>query len=164
MAVVHEHDDGAVSTLVTAPYIACDGLGTYLAIVAIRPAHRNTTLAIPLALCLYTIVGVSFTLAMAAASAAFAEIEALPVARMTVKAIASARHIIETTTALILHAHRIFIGSHLFGKKRSKKKPAPNIVATAMPTKMLNDAIPTKSSLWTLAEEWSLSICDCCFT
>jgi hypothetical protein len=65
----------------------------------------------------------------------------------TVNAIASARAMNDTTTEDIFHASLTDLLSCLSGQKRSKKKPDPNIVATAIPTKILYDAMPTKSSL-----------------
>ena len=72
----------------------------------------------------------------------------------TVKARASARAIIETVREHIFHASLTGLDSERSGQKRSKKKPEPKIVATAMPMKMLNEAMPTKSLLWTDAFPW----------
>lgn len=112
-------------------------VSAYLAIVPPRPTHRKTTLAIARALSRYRRGGLSVSRAMAAASSLSAEIQALPVATMTVKPMASAKVMSVTTSADILQAHRIFLGSNLSGKKRSKKNAAPKMVATATPTKML---------------------------
>lgn len=57
----------------------------------------------------------------------------------------------ETVREHIFHASRTDFDSVRSGQKRSKKKPEPKIVATAMPTKILKEAIPTKSLLWTRA-------------
>jgi hypothetical protein len=65
----------------------------------------------------------------------------------TVKARASARAIKETVREHIFHASLTDFDSERSGQKRSKKKPEPNIVATAMPTKILKEAMPTKSLL-----------------
>jgi hypothetical protein len=65
----------------------------------------------------------------------------------TVNAIASARAMNDTTTEHVFHATLIDLLSVLSGQNRSKKKPDPKIVATAIPTKILYEAMPTKSSL-----------------
>lgn len=51
----------------------------------------------------------------------------------------------------IFHASLTDLDSERSGQKRSKKKPDPKIVATAMPMKMLKEAMPMKSLLWTEA-------------
>ena len=101
------------------------------------PTHKNTTLAIARPLSRYLRGGLIFSRAISSASSELAEIQALPVATMTVNANASANVISVITRALILHAHRILRGSYRSGKKRSKKKAAPKMVATAIPTNML---------------------------
>lgn len=53
---------------------------------------------------------------------------------------------IETVTAEIFHESRTAFVSIRSGQKRSKKNAAPKTVATAMPTKMLKEAMPTTSS------------------
>lgn len=55
----------------------------------------------------------------------------------TVKAKASASAIMETVTEDIFHASLTDLDSERSGQKRSKKKPDPKIVATAMPMKTL---------------------------
>ncbi len=60
-------------------------------------------------------------------------------------AIASARAIMDTTIEQIFHAILTDALSCLSGQNRSKKKPEPKMVATAMPMKMLYDATPMKS-------------------
>lgn len=67
---------------------------------------------------------------MASASAELAVIEAEYLATMTVNPRAAARDMTEAMTAQILHAHRMFAGSYRSGQKRSKKNPAPKMVAT----------------------------------
>ena len=57
--------------------------------------------------------------------------------KRTVSAIASANASIDTITAHILHARCTSWLSDRSGQKRSKKKPAPKMVATAIPQKML---------------------------
>jgi hypothetical protein len=52
--------------------------------------------------------------------------------------------IIVTTTAEIFHEIRTCLHSCLSGQNRSKKKAAPKMNATAIPTKMLYDAAPMK--------------------
>jgi hypothetical protein len=108
-----------------------------LATVATIPSQRKTVAAMARPLCRYVNGGSKLSRAMSAASSESAEIQALPVATITVNAKASAIAHSVTKTALSRHAHRIFLGSHRFGKKRSKKNPAPKIVATATPVKML---------------------------
>jgi len=66
---------------------------------------------------------------------------------MTVNAIASAKAINETTKEDIFHAVLTAGFSCLSGQKRSKKKPEPNMVATAIPMKILYEAMPMKSLL-----------------
>ena len=51
----------------------------------------------------------------------------------------------------IFHASLTDFVSERLGQKRSKKKADPKIVATAIPIKILKEAMPTKSSLWTAA-------------
>lgn len=68
----------------------------------------------------------------------------------TVRAIASASPITHARTAQNFHANRTALLSCLSGQKRSKKNPAPNIVATNMPTKILKDAMPINSLLYTV--------------
>jgi hypothetical protein len=51
----------------------------------------------------------------------------------------------------IFHASLTDLDSERSGQKRSKKPPDPKIVATAMPMKMLKEAMPMKSLLWTEA-------------
>lgn len=80
---------------------------------------------------------------MARASAVLAVIVAEYLATMTVKPRASAKAMIVTTTALILQDHRMFVGSYRSGQKRSKKNPAPKIVATAIPTLNQQSAMNT---------------------
>ena len=55
----------------------------------------------------------------------------------TVIAIASAKAITHMMTAHIFQARCTDLLSFRSGQNRSKKKAAPNIVATAIPTKML---------------------------
>jgi pyruvate kinase len=52
---------------------------------------------------------------------------------------------IETVREEIFQASLTGLVSDRSGQKRSKKKAEPKIVATDMPTKMLKEAIPTKS-------------------
>lgn len=65
----------------------------------------------------------------------------------TVRASTSANAMMETTREQIFHANRTAVLSYRSGQNKSKKNAAPKIVATAMPTKMLYEAIPMKSSL-----------------
>ena len=63
--------------------------------------------------------------------------KAFRVATITVRAIASARAMNETTIEDIFQASFTVDDSDLSGQKRSKKNPEPNIVATDMPMKIL---------------------------
>lgn len=55
-----------------------------------------------------------------------------------------------SATAQIFHAHFTPRSSCLSGQKRSKKNAPPKINATEIPAKMLYEAAPMKSLLWTL--------------
>ena len=68
--------------------------------------------------------------AIASWSAVFAVMVDLCLATMTVRANASARPIMHASTAQNFHANRIDLLSCLSGQNRSKKNPAPKIVAT----------------------------------
>lgn len=63
--------------------------------------------------------------------------------------------------AQIFHASRTALLSCRFGQKRSKKNPAPNIVATKTPTKILKDAMPMKSSLY--SDELDVRVTNRCW-
>lgn len=69
----------------------------------------------------------------------------------TVSAMASARAMKETTMEDIFQASFTPRLSALSGQKRSKKKPDPKIVATAMPMKMLYEKTATMSLFCTVA-------------
>lgn len=72
------------------------------------------------------------------------------VARMMVNAMASERVNMHARTEQTRHAILTDVDSLRSGQKRSKKKAEPNMVATYTPTKMLKDAMPTKSLLCTV--------------
>lgn len=84
--------------------------------------------------------------------------------KRTVIARALANAMMVTTTADIFHANRTALLSCRSGQKRSKKNPAPKMVAMAIPTKILYDATPTKSLLYMVAFSFFLSTKDCCKT
>ena len=81
--------------------------------------------------------GLIASCAMANWSAVFAVMVALCVATMTVRARASARPRMQAKTAQNFQANLTDLLSCLSGQKRSKKNPAPKIVATNIPTNML---------------------------
>ena len=56
----------------------------------------------------------------------------------------------QAKTEQIFHANLTALDSLRSGQKRSKKKAAPKMVATKIPTKMLYEAIPMKLLLWTV--------------
>ena len=99
-----------------------------------QPGQSNTTEATARPFFLYVKGGLTLARAIASASAELAVIEAESRATMMVVPRASARHITEAITAQIFQAHRMFAGSYRSGQKRSKKNPAPKIVATNIPT------------------------------
>lgn len=107
---------------------------TYDTTVNTHPGQRSTTEATARPLSRYLKGGLTVDSAMANASAVLAVIEAESRATMMVVPRASARAIMEAITAQIFQARLIFAGSCRSGKKRSKKNPAPKMVATKIPT------------------------------
>jgi len=124
---------------------------SYLTNVKIMPGHKNTTLAIARPFLLYA-SGVSPAFLNCdnnepPVAGSVPVMYALLLATIYVYARASARAARQAKTEQTFQAVLTPFDSCRSGQKRSKKKAAPKMVATKMPTKMLYEAIPTKSLL-----------------
>jgi hypothetical protein len=125
---------------------------TVLKNVKTIPGHRNTTLAIARPLLAYLI-----GLPLYSRRARSAVVESTPVTyalfAATMYVYASAQESVSAHARTEQARHAIFTArdSRRSGQKRSKKKAAPKMVATKMPTKMLYEAMPMKLMLCMVA-------------
>ena len=120
----------------------------YLANVKTVPGQRKTTLAIARPFLWYFSGLPSYAASNSCALAAFVpETYALWLATMYVYASAQESVKRHAKMEQIFQANLTALDSLRSGQKRSKKKADPKMVATNMPTKMLYEAMPTKSLL-----------------